>query len=569
MAKGSDEKKYTHPKLRSGGHLNRMSNIEVSGTQMQASGLANAARLARGSLDAGLYSNASTASFLKTYGGMLGIEPDLLKALGRSGKEVQAVRDTVGQAEPSVFLTRVAELARSQAFFWTETALTSGERLGNGPASASFAGRARYARYARWSRQAVIGTMATDLYLGYAGLRYRERLGDGLSEAEDWEFQHQRGAFRVLEAASSLGGALIKAGQFASTRPDLLPEAYIESLSTLQDQVPALPWSVVERTLNHELGRPFKEVFATVEPRPIAAASVAQVHRARLRDGRWVALKIRYPDIEERIEADLGALETVFNTIATLEPGLQLHPIVEYLRWTLPLELDFYREARELVSLKEALADRDDVLIPEVVGELSTGRLLVMDLVEGIKITDREALIGAGIDPAAVASLLNDLYADQIYARRYLHADPHPGNLLVQAGPSGPRLVVLDHGLTLPLEPEFVGSLEKMVRAVRQDDFDEVSAALKELGVRMDEGQGLDALLQLVGVLFSGDEAAGEDEEALDLGGFTRSLGSGIAEIPPKLLLVGRAIGFLDGIGRQLDPELDALEIVDRYTRGS
>lgn len=498
------------------------------------------------------------------------------------------MRDSKDRAEPYTFVARSAELARSQAFLWAETALSSAERLGRGFASvssATSAGRpasgSSYTMgtmYARWSRAAVISALAADLYLGYETLRWRERLG--LVGPGDRELQHQSGAVRVLETASLLGGALIKAAQFASTRPDLLPEVYIQKLSTLQDRVPSLPWTVVERTLDRELGRPFKEVLSAVEPKPIAAASLAQVHRARMQDGRRVALKIRYPDIGERIEADLGALETAFDTLTTLEPGIRLHPLAEYLRWTLPLELDFEREARELGRLREALADRKDVLIPEVVEEFSTERLLVMELVEGVKITDRGGLVRAGIDPRAVAGLLNDLYADQIYKRHYLHADPHPGNLLVQAGPDGPRLVLLDHGLTLPLEPEFVGSLEKLVRAIRDGGYDEVSAALGELGVQLEQEEGLDALLQLVGVLLGGDEVptdenetgeVGDDseEETLDLGGFTRSLGSGIAEIPPKLLLIGRAIGFLDGVGRQLDPELDALEIVDRYTRGS
>ena len=377
----------------------------------------------------------------------------------------------------------------------------------------------------------------------------------------------------MRDAAGGLGGAMIKAGQFASTRPDLLPAAYIEALSTLQDQAPPLPWPVVERMLVKETGRKLKKVFRAVEPRPIAAASLAQVHRARLKDGRAVALKVRYPQVAGLVETDLGALESVFGTIAALEPKIRLSPIVDYLRWTLPLELDFLREARALRELKELLKDRDDVLIPGIFKELSTERLLVMELVEGYKITDREALISAGIEPRAVAELLNDVYADQIYVRNYLHADPHPGNLLVQNVQGHPRLVLLDHGLTLPLEPEFVSPLAKVVRALPEGDLKAATAALREAGLEVGDDTDLGALLQLVGVLFeggnSGTDAEADGEAAggvLDLGSFGESLGAGIGDIPPKLLLVGRAIGLLDGITRQLDPDLDALEIVARYT---
>jgi predicted unusual protein kinase regulating ubiquinone biosynthesis (AarF/ABC1/UbiB family) len=162
---------------------------------------------------------------------------------------------------------------------------------------------------------------------------------------EDWELQHRRGAGRVLDAAAALGGTLIKAAQFASARPDLLPAAYTESLSELQDRVPPQPWSVIEETVVREIGRPVSEVFQEFNPEPIAAASIAQVHRARLKDGRMVAVKVQYPGIKSLVEADLTALESIFETISRLEPSVRLQPILDYLRWTLPMELDFRREA--------------------------------------------------------------------------------------------------------------------------------------------------------------------------------------------------------------------------------
>ncbi len=469
----------------------------------------------------------------------------------------------------------VANHARSRAFLLAENGLAAGERL-RSSLSSSAPGKSSRSLSRSLPRAALIGAVASDLYLGYNALRKkRERDQSRLdpSGKEDLEREHRRGAARVRDASGALGGAMIKAAQFASTRPDLLPAAYIEALSTLQDQAPPLPWPVVERTLAREIGRDLKEVFAAVEPRPIAAASLAQVHRAKLRDGRMVALKVRYPHVAGLVETDLGALSSVFGAVSALEPKIRLSPIVDYLRWTLPLELDFLREARALQEIRRILEDRDDVVIPDVVEELSTERLLVMELVEGHKITDREALVSAGIDPRAVAELLNDVYADQIYNHHYLHADPHPGNLLVQAGTNGPRLVLLDHGLTLPLEPELVGPLEKVVRALPEGDLEAATAALEEAGLDLGDENDLGALLQLVGVLFDGGVEGDEGDtgdainiDIADLGSFGESLGAGIGDIPPKLLLVGRAIGLLDGITRQLDPDLDALEIVARYT---
>ena len=528
-----------------------------------------AADLARGALNASLDANGRVSGLASGAEGTLGGEFALSRAVRRSGEETRAVRDASrGTLDPD-FLARVGDLARSEAFLWTEAGLMTGERLGRGFALAS----PGFSGYAGLSRTLVIGAVAADLYLGYAALRRRRdaRRG-GNVEGEDWNLQHQRGATRVLDAASELGGTLIKAAQFASSRPDLLPAPYIEELSTLQDRVPPRPWPVIRRALERELGRDPREVFRAVEPRPIASASIAQVHRAFLQDGRPVALKVQYPGIGELVEADLGALETVFSGLSALEPDVRLQPIADYLRWTLPMELDFVREAGAIRGLRDALKHREDVVIPGVVEGLTTERLLVMDLVEGHKITDRAAFLSSGIDPRAVAELLNDVYAEQLYRRHYLHADPHPGNLLVQPGPDGPRLVLLDHGLTLALEPDLVDPLEKMVRAISEGDLGAMSGALREAGLPIEEGADLDALLGLVGVLLGGEEHLGDDDDAtdsIDLGRLGRSFGSGIGDIPPKLLLVGRAIGLLDGITRQLDPDLDAMEIVARHTRAS
>src|SRR3712207_1083483 len=185
---------------------------------------------------------------------------------------------------------------------------------------------------------------------------------------------------------------------------------------------------------------------------------------------------------------------------------------------------------------------------------MTTERLLVMDFVEGIRISDRDALIAAGIDPSAVAERLIDAFADGLYRRGVLHADPHPGNLLVQPGPDGPRLVLLDHGLTMDLEPSFVAALSRMVGAMREGDMEGLTLSLGETGLPVGPETDVETLLGVVGVLLGGDR-----EEARP------GLGASVGDLPPRLLLVGRAIGLLDGITRTLHPDLDVLEIVARH----
>nr|MDQ3842334.1 AarF/ABC1/UbiB kinase family protein [Actinomycetota bacterium] len=407
-------------------------------------------------------------------------EEVLLRAMRRSGEETRAVFDAADEATHAALPARFGDLFRAQAFLWTAAGLAAGERLGRAASASSAAlpGFAEFAASAPSPRVFVLGVVAMDLWMGYAALRERARWLPDTVREEDWELQHRRGAGRVLDAAAALGGTLIKAAQFASSRPDILPAAYVERLSELQDRVPPRPWTVMEKAVAREIGRPIFEVFEEFDPEPIASASIAQVHRARLADGQTVAVKIQYPGIASLMEADLAALEGIFGVISRLEPSVNLQPILSYLRWTLPMELDFRREAEAIKDLKRVIGRRDDVAVPEVVEGLNTERLLVMELVEGVKITDREGLLSAGIEPGKVAELLVDVYAEQLFELGVLHADPHPGNLLVQNGPEGPVLVLLDHGLTLAVPPELVATLKEAIEALQTGDFEALAEAL-------------------------------------------------------------------------------------------
>ncbi len=450
-------------------------------------------------------------------------------------------------------LARLGDLTRSNAFLWAETGLLMQEQNSRGNAIGQ-----------TLTRSLALGTLATDIISGYLSLRERARLWPDLVQERDWELQHQRGANHVLDTAASLGGAMIKACQFASTRPDLLPAIYIQTLASLQDRLPPHPWSTIKVEIAQELGRSLTEVFAEIEPEPVAAASIAQVHRARLHDGRQVAVKIQYPEVASLISTDLALMERVLAAQPRIAPDLQLRPILDYLRATLPLELDFRREARLMTKLRSALRHHDDVVVPTIIPELVSDHLLVMEFVEGIKITDRPALLKAGIDPDQVARQLNALYAEQMMQLGILHADPHPGNILAQPGPNGPRIVLLDHGLTVELAPALIQSLRTMVQSLTEGDFDRLTQALVDAGLQLDEETEITTLLQLVGVLFGGstsDVQSGSSPIAV-----SSRLGRSIGRLSIDLILVGRALGLLDGITRQLSSTIDVLDVIGQYS---
>jgi len=210
--------------------------------------------------------------------------------------------------------------------------------------------------------------------------------------------------------------------------------------------------------------------------------------------------------------------------------------------------------------LRAALRGRSDVIVPASFPELSTGRLLVMEFIEGVKITDREGLERAGISPHDVARLLNYVYGDQMLHLGILHADPHPGNLFVQPGP---RLVLLDHGLTVSLSPSLVASLNKLVQALTGGDFAGIREALVGAGLRLEGEVNITTLLNLAGVLLGqGADETGEGDAVGAGMQFVKSIGG----IPADLMMVGRALSLLDGITKQLDPGMDIVELAAHYT---
>jgi ubiquinone biosynthesis protein len=271
----------------------------------------------------------------------------------------------------------------------------------------------------------------------------------------------QRNARRLLRAMLRLRGVFIKLGQVLSILGGFLPRAFTKELESLQDQVPPHPFRDVERTFVETFGKRPDECFASIEREPIAAASLGQVHVATLASGEKVAVKVLYPRIRDVIRVDMRALAVIIRVIKRWYP-FQLEVVHRSLVDLLRRETDYVHEAACMERMAENFAGETDILFPHVVKEWSNADILTMTFMEGVKITRFDELDRLGIDRHKLATRLVQSFYKQLFVDRFFHADPHPGNFLVQKGPDGaPRIVVLDFGAISEVDGAVIdGALE-------------------------------------------------------------------------------------------------------------
>lgn len=393
----------------------------------------------------------------------------------------------------------------------------------------------------------------------------------GARATEPWRARvRHRQAVRFRNRAVELGGLLIKLGQFLSARVDLLPREYTEVLSTLQDQVPPAPWAEVEGILA-ELPVSWREVFAELETEPVAAASFGQVHRARLATGETVAVKIQRPGIEEMVEADLRATAwflVVLDRFTRVASNMDIWAVFEEVSATTRAELDYIQERENLERLRRNLSSLEGVRIPRVYPELSTRRVMVMEYVEGVRVTDHEALARAGVSREQTARRLVQAYMKMVLEDGFFHADPHPGNLLVDAEGN---LVLLDFGMVGRITPAQMAELRALFVAVAQRREGEIVRAFHRLGF-LRPGADLGAVRRAVGLLL--DRFYTTDVRELyriDAKALAAELQELIRkqpfQVPANVAFLGRALSILVGVSTGLDPGLNLVQMFEPYAR--
>jgi predicted unusual protein kinase regulating ubiquinone biosynthesis (AarF/ABC1/UbiB family) len=371
---------------------------------------------------------------------------------------------------------------------------------------------------------------------------------------------HERAARVVLACALDLRGVIIKTCQAVATRSDQFPPAFVDHLKQLHDAVPAKPFAIVREVVERELGKPLDAVFASFEERPLASASLAQVHGARLRDGREVAVKVQYPDIEDIVAVDTRNLRRACRVYERFDPQpLELLPLLDEMVNHVALELDFVREGESSERVRKLFADDPKVKVPGIYPEWSTRRVLVMERVGGMKVTDKDALVAAGLDPADVVQDLMRVWVRMIMAVGFFQADPHPGNLFVT---KEGQLVLLDFGLSKQLPEGFgLGLFELMFSMMTQNES-AMLRAFKELGFMTKTDDDSTLLLIARRMMNRSDTGRfeGEFTEEMTDELFEAIRENPIVKVPADFVLVGRALGLLSGIAHTLGSRANVLQ---------
>jgi predicted unusual protein kinase regulating ubiquinone biosynthesis (AarF/ABC1/UbiB family) len=363
----------------------------------------------------------------------------------------------------------------------------------------------------------------------------------------------------------ALGPTFIKLGQLLSSRSDLLPMPYLESLSRLQDQVEPFDWDDVEETVSEELGVRLSKAFAGFETEPIAAASLGQVHRARLRDGRDVAVKVQRPGIRRMIVEDLEAFDSVARMVDRhTEAGRRFafHDLLEEFRRTLIRELDYRREARNMGRMAEELEDFDRILVPEAIDDFTSTRVLTMGYIAGRKVTDLQGLAVLGVDGAGLAEELARAYIEGILVHGFFHADPHPGNVLIT---DDHRLALLDLGMVARVDPRLREGLLKLLVAVTGGEGFEAARLALDLGRPLDdfdEDRFRRQVADLVGMFE--ERAIGEVNVGRAVMELARRAAESGLRPAPELALLGKTMLQINAIGCHLNPDFQPDEVMRR-----
>jgi len=371
------------------------------------------------------------------------------------------------------------------------------------------------------------------------------------------------------QALKNMGPAYVKFGQLLSTRPDIVPREYIDALESLQDDIEPFSFGDVERIVEEELNVRISKAFESFESTPLAAASLGQVHRAMLRDGREVVVKVQRPNVEEQVRKDLEIFTDIANQLerhTDVGRKMGLVATLEQVKLAMFSELNYLQEARNAVTLRKNLEQFPEIYVPTVIHDLTTRRVLTTELVKGHKVSKLTPLALIEGDYAALADALTRAYLKQICVDGFWHSDPHPGNVFIRETDGEPQVVLLDFGMVARITQEFQDEVIKLLLAISSNRGAEVADACARMSIA---GETFDP------VKFTRDisniVAAVHDANTGDVN--TGQLMFNLISIannndltpPPELAMLAKTLLHLDAITKKLDPEYDPHRVIRDY----
>src|SRR5918997_3665425 len=385
-------------------------------------------------------------------------------------------------------------------------------------------------------------------------------------ETEKFEDGVPAEARELADDFERMGPTFIKLAQLLSTRADLLPTPYLEALTRLQDKVEPFSFGEVEQIVSAELGVRLSKAFLEFESEPVAAASLGQVHRARMRDGRAVVVKVQRPDIREQMSKDLEVLADIaefFDNHTEAGRRYEFAAILEELRKSLMRELDYRQEARNLSTFADNLRDFEELVVPRPVDDYTTSRVLTMDYVSGRKITDLSPLTRIDLDGYRLAERLFQAYLQQILVDGFFHADPHPGNVFLT---DERRIALIDLGMVGRVSPRFQENLIQLLLAISEGRGDETADIAERMGEPKEKYDRNAFRRQVADMVMQNQNT---QLEQLNSGRIvlriTQIAGESNFRLPVEYTMIAKTLLNLDQVVHTLDPQFDPNFVIRSY----
>lgn len=371
---------------------------------------------------------------------------------------------------------------------------------------------------------------------------------------------------KFVQDLENLGPTFIKLGQLLSTRPDFLPIPYIDALTKLQDNIEPFSFQEVEEIVENEIGVRISKAFQEFNSEPIAAASLGQVHKAVLRDGRPVAVKVQRPGIRKLIQDDLEALLEIAGTVdkyTSVGRQYAFQDVIQQFKQTILVELDYQQEAQNLIKLNNNLSKYENIIIPQPINDYSTSRILTMDYIKGKKVTKLSPLARLEMNGSALAEDLFKAYLDQVLVDGFFHADPHPGNVFIT---EDYKIALIDLGMVAHIDHELRENLMRLLLNISDGRGQEATKISIKIGKKL-ENYDEDGLIR-----YGSDFVARYHDASLEqiqVGRVVMELTQIAARFgvrtPPELTMLGKTLLNLDIIGRTLNPEFNPNQIIRNH----